>query len=93
MGKKEKDSQRESAVELAVGKGKEAEKEEVEEEEQEEEEYYKKGQDKTEKNQTTFYSIQTRGNIKKRRNVFNNIKVAIYKHNFQMFIINNMSWN
>ena len=32
MGKEEKDSQKESAVELAVGKGKEAEKEEEEEE-------------------------------------------------------------
>ena len=38
MGKEEKDSQRESAVELAVGKGKEAEKEVEEEEEEEEEE-------------------------------------------------------
>ena len=38
MGKEDKDSETVSAVELVVGKGKEAEKEEKEEEEQEEEE-------------------------------------------------------
>ena len=36
MGKEEKDSERVSAIELAVGNGKEAEKEEEEEEEEEE---------------------------------------------------------
>ena len=38
MGKEEKDNERVSAIELAVGKGKEAEKEEEQEEEEEEEE-------------------------------------------------------
>jgi len=37
MGKEDKDSERVSAVQLVVGKGKEAEKEEKEEEEKEEE--------------------------------------------------------
>ena len=37
MGKEEKDSERVSAIELAVGKGKEAEKEEEREEKEEEE--------------------------------------------------------
>ena len=38
MGKEDKDSERVSAVQLVVGKGKEAKKEEKEEEEEEEEE-------------------------------------------------------
>ena len=39
MGKEDKDSERVSAVELVVGKGKEAEKKEEKEEEEEEEDW------------------------------------------------------
>ena len=48
MGKEDKDSERVSAVQLVVGKGKEAEKKKEEEEEEEEEE-------ETEKNKPVHY--------------------------------------